>query len=236
MRGRYCLTPIARVRSEFSEKFGIPRQSGLVDALRAQIVFEPAFRRPEALRGLAGYSHIWLIWQFSEVVAAGADGEHWRPTVRPPRLGGNTRMWVFATRSPFRPNALGLSCVRLVSIEPDTPEGPVLTVAGADLLNGTPIYDIKPYLPSVDAHPEARAGFAGPAAGHALAVADPQNLLAALDEQTRQGLVGVLENDPRPGYQRDPGRVYGLTFAGWAVHFTVDGDVLTLTGLEFSPK
>ena len=236
MADSYTIYPIARIRTDFHDKFGIPRQSGLVPELTARIVFEPEYRDPNALAGLEGYSHLWLIWQFSTVAAEYAAGKKWRPTVRPPRLGGNTRMGVFATRSPFRPNALGLSCVRLVSIEPDTPEGPVLTVAGADLLNGTPIYDIKPYLPSVDAHPEARAGFAGPAAGHALAVADPQNLLAALDEQTRQGLVGVLENDPRPGYQRDPGRVYGLTFAGWAVHFTVDGDVLTVIGLEFSPK
>ena len=229
----YTLTPIARIRSEFKEKFGIPRQSGLVEALRARVVFEPAFRRPEALRGLEAYSHLWLIWQFSQVVAEGQDGANWRPTVRPPRLGGNRRMGVFATRSPYRPNALGLSCVRLLGVEPAGPEGPVLTVGGADLLDGTPIYDIKPYLPQVDAHPGAAAGFSGPAAAHALALRDPGRCLDALDPQTREALCGVLENDPRPGYQQDPGRVYGLSFAGWAIRFRVEGDTLTLLSVRW---
>ncbi|MGN0652062.1 MAG: tRNA (N6-threonylcarbamoyladenosine(37)-N6)-methyltransferase TrmO, partial [Gemmiger sp.] len=157
--GAYTLTPIAHIESEFPEKFGIPRQSGLVEELRARIVFEPDFRSAEAVRGVESYSHLWLIWQFSGVVAAGQDGKNWRPTVRPPRLGGNTRLGVFATRSPFRPNALGLSCVKLVGVEPHTPRGPVLTVAGADLMDGTPIYDIKPYLPYVDARPDAVGGF-----------------------------------------------------------------------------
>lgn len=220
----YTLTPIAHIRTQFADKFGIPRQSGLVNDLRATIVFEEAFRSADALRGLEEYSHLWLIWQFSTVVEAGADGKNWRPTVRPPRLGGNTRMGVFATRSPFRPNALGLSCVQLAAVHLHTPEGPVIEVAGADLLDGTPIYDIKPYLPYVDAHPEAKSGFAGKVEAHALTVHDPDGLLNALDAQDRAGLVGVLQNDPRPGYQHDPDRVYGLRFAGYEVKFTVNGD------------
>ena len=232
MQDSYTITPIARIRTPFADKFGIPRQSGLVEELRATIVFEEPFRNADALRGLEEYSHLWLIWQFSTVVAAGADGEHWRPTVRPPRLGGNTRMVVFATRSPFRPNALGLSCVKLLGVQPHTPDGPVIQVAGADLLDGTPIYDIKPYLPYVDAHPEARSGFAGRVEAHALTVHDPENRLAALDPETRAGLVGVLENDPRPGYQHDPGRVYGLRFAGYEVKFTVDGDDATVLSVH----
>ena len=220
----YTLTPIAHIRTQFADKFGIPRQSGLVNDLRATIVFEEAFRNADALRGLEEYSHLWLIWQFSTVVEAGADGKNWRPTVRPPRLGGNTRMGVFATRSPFRPNALGLSCVQLAAVHLHTPDGPVIEVAGADLLDGTPIYDIKPYLPYVDAHPEAKSGFAGKVEAHALTVHDPDGLLNALDAQDRAGLVGVLQNDPRPGYQHDPDRVYGLRFAGYEVKFTVNGD------------
>lgn len=232
MQDSYTITPIARIRTPFADKFGIPRQSGLVEELRATIVFEEPFRNADALRGLEEYSHLWLIWQFSTVVAAGADGEHWRPTVRPPRLGGNTRMGVFATRSPFRPNALGLSCVKLLGVQPHTPDGPVIQVAGADLLDGTPIYDIKPYLPYVDAHPEARSGFAGRVEAHALTVHDPENRLDALDPETRAGLVGVLENDPRPGYQHDPGRVYGLRFAGYEVKFTVDGGDATVLSVN----
>ena len=232
MQDSYTITLIARIRTPFADKFGIPRQSGLVEELRATIVFEEPFRNADALRGLEEYSHLWLIWQFSTVVAAGADGEHWRPTVRPPRLGGNTRMGVFATRSPFRPNALGLSCVKLLGVQPHTPDGPVIEVAGADLLDGTPIYDIKPYLPYVDAHPEARSGFAGRVEAHALTVHDPENRLDALDPETRAGLVGVLENDPRPGYQHDPGRVYGLRFAGYEVKFTVDGDDATVLSVN----
>ena len=232
MQDTYTLTPIARIRSPFADKFGIPRQSGLVDEVRARIVFEPAFRNPDALRGLEEYSHLWLIWQFSTVVEARADGPNWRPTVRPPRLGGNTRMGVFATRSPYRPNALGLSCVRLVNVDLHTPDGPVLTVAGADLLDGTPIYDIKPYLPHIDAHPHALAGFAGTAAAHALGVADPDGLLDALDPETRAAVRGLLQNDPRPGYQHDPQRVYGLRYAGYEVKFRVEGDRALVTALE----
>ena len=231
MEETYPLTPIAHIRTQFADKFGIPRQSGLVEELRATIVFTPDFRNADALRGLEEYSHLWLIWQFSTVVTAGADGKNWRPTVRPPRLGGNTRMGVFATRSPFRPNALGLSCVKLVGVHPHTAEGPVIEVAGADLLDGTPIYDIKPYLPYVDAHPDAKSGFAGKVEAHALTVQDPENLLDVLDDTTRAGLLGVLQNDPRPGYQHDPGRVYALTFAGLTVRFTVDGATLTVCGV-----
>ena len=224
----YTLTPIARIRSEFKEKFGIPRQSGLVEALRARVVFEPAFRRPEALRGLEAYSHLWLIWQFSQVVAEGQDGANWRPTVRPPRLGGNRRMGVFATRSPYRPNALGLSCVRLLGVEPAGPEGPVLTVGGADLLDGTPIYDIKPYVPYADAHPEASGGFADRIERRRLTVDFPPHLLERVPEDKREGLTGVLAQDPRPAYQADPERVYGMAFAGLEVRFTVEGERLTV--------
>ena len=178
---------IARVYTDFPEKFGIPRQSGLVDALEARVVFEPAYRSPEALRGLEGFSHIWLIWQFSQSVR-----EKWSPTVRPPRLGGNVRMGVFATRSPFRPNPIGLSCVRLEGIDYGGKDGPVLRVRGADMLNGTPVYDIKPYLPFVDSHPEATGGFAGPAREHALRVEFPETLLQAVPERAREALVALL--------------------------------------------
>ena len=180
----YTLAQIAHIETDFSEKFGIPRQSGLVEELRARIVFEPEFRSPDAVRGLDGYDYIWLVWQFSTVVQAGQDGTNWRPTVRPPRLGGNTRMGVFATRSPFRPNALGLSSVKLLKVEPNTPQGPVLTVGGADLLDGTPIFDIKPYLPYVDAHPDARGGFTDTTKFYTLQVqAEPEVL-----EQIRRGI------------------------------------------------
>ena len=227
MRGRYCLTPIARVRSEFSEKFGIPRQSGLVDALRAQIVFEPAFRRPEALRGLAGYSHIWLIWQFSQAVRDG-----WSPTVRPPRLGGNARMGVFATRSPFRPNPIGLSCVALEGIQRHPEYGPVLLVRGADLMDGTPIYDIKPYLPYADCHPEAAGGFASQPKEPTLQVEIAPELLAQVPEALREALLGVLAQDPRPQYQHRPDRVYGLEFGPLEVKFTVEGELLTVRQVQ----
>ena len=228
MSENLTLRPIGRIRTEFPEKFGIPRQSGLVEALRARVVFEPAFRRPEALRGLEAYSHLWLIWQFSQVVAEGQDGANWRPTVRPPRLGGNRRMGVFATRSPYRPNALGLSCVRLLGVEPAGPEGPVLTVGGADLLDGTPIYDIKPYVPYADAHPEASGGFADRIERRRLTVDFPPHLLERVPEDKREGLTGVLAQDPRPAYQADPERVYGMAFAGLEVRFTVEGERLTV--------
>lgn len=214
---------IARIHSDFDEKFGIPRQSGLVDSLRAKIVFEPEFRAAEAVRGLEGFSHVWLIWQFSQAVR-----ENWSPTVRPPRLGGNARMGVFATRSPFRPNAIGLSCVRLDHIEPQTPEGPVIWVRGADLLDGSPIFDIKPYLPYADAHPEALGGFALQEKEGALRIVFPEELLARVPEELRQGLCDVLRQDPRPGYQDEPGRRYGMAFAGFDVRFTVKNGVLTV--------
>ncbi len=221
------IRPIAHIKSDFTDKFGIPRQSGLVPELTARIVFEPEYRDPNALVGLEGYSHLWLIWQFSTVAAEYAAGKSWRPTVRPPRLGGNARRGVFATRSPYRPNALGLSCVELSGIE----NGDIL-VKGADLLDGTPIFDIKPYLPYVDAHPEARGGFTEQTAAYALEVQCPQPLLDKLPENKRAALLGVLKNDPRPAYQRDETRRYGVDFAGFDVRFHVKGQLLTVCELE----
>ncbi len=218
------LEVIARIHTDFSSKFGIPRQSGLVDALKGQIVFEPPYRDPSALRGIEGYSHLWLIWQFSESVM-----EHWSPTVKPPRLGGNRRMGVFATRSPFRPNPLGLSCVKLERVELSTREGPVLHVAGADLLDGTPIYDIKPYLPYVDCHPQATGGFTDSVTYVRLEVDFPEALLAEIPEDKRRALIEVLAQDPRPGYRHgENGRRYGVEFAGFDVRFTVSEDRLTV--------
>ncbi|MCD8341792.1 MAG: tRNA (N6-threonylcarbamoyladenosine(37)-N6)-methyltransferase TrmO [Clostridiales bacterium] len=214
---------IAHIHTDFATKFGVPRQSGLVPALQARIVFTPEYRVAEAVRGLEGFSHIWLIWQFSQAVREG-----WSPTVRPPRLGGNTRMGVFATRSPFRPNAIGLSCVRLERVEPDTPEGPVLYVSGADLMDGTPIFDIKPYLPYADCQPDAVGGFAAQPWERELTVAFPPELLEELPPEKREALVGVLAQDPRPSYQKDEARVYGFTFAGYEVRFTVADGVLTV--------
>ena len=216
---------IARIRSDFPEKFGIPRQSGLVPQLRAKIVFEPEFRNADALRGIEGFSHLWLIWQFSAAVR-----ETWSPTVRPPRLGGNERVGVFATRSPFRPNAVGLSCVKLEGVAHEEGSGDVLIVLGADLMDGTPIYDVKPYLPYADAHPEARGGFA-PSPKETVAVDCPPELLAALPEGQREALLGVLAQDPRPQYQHDPERVYGMSFGGWDVKFRVCGERLEVLSL-----
>ena len=216
---------IARIRSDFPEKFGIPRQSGLVPELRAKIVFEPEFRNADALRGIEGFSHLWLIWQFSAAVR-----ETWSPTVRPPRLGGNERVGVFATRSPFRPNAVGLSCVKLEGVAHEEGSGDVLIVSGADLMDGTPIYDVKPYRPYADAHPEARGGFA-PSPKETLAVDCPPELLAALPEGQREALLGVLAQDPRPQYQHDPERVYGMSFGGWDVKFRVRGERLEVLSL-----
>lgn len=218
---------IAHIRSEFPTKFGIPRQSGLVESLRAKIVFEPEYRVPEAFRGLEGYSHLWLIWQFSECV-----GREWSPTIRPPRLGGNKRMGVFASRSPFRPNPIGLSSVKLESIDLHTPDGPTLTVLGADLMDGTPIYDVKPYLAYVDSHPEAAGGFALQSKEGVLAVELPDRVGIALDDRKKQALIDVLAQDPRPAYQHDPDRTYHFEFANMRVSFTVDGDILTVTELE----
>ena len=214
---------IAKMRSDFPTKFGIPRQSGLVEELESTIVFEPEFRNPDALRGIEGYSHLWLIWQFSQAVR-----QDWSPTVRPPRLGGNTRMGVFATRSPFRPNHLGLSCVRLLGVEHTETEGTVIHVAGADLMDGTPIVDIKPYIPYSDSFPDARGGFTDTAEDFILEVVFPETLLNVLPENKRQAAIGVLSHDPRPSYQRKPDRVYGLGFAGFDIRFTVEEKVLTV--------
>ncbi len=214
---------IAKMHSDFPTKFGIPRQSGLVDELESTIVFEPEFRNADALRGIEGYSHLWIIWQFSQAVR-----QEWSPTVRPPRLGGNTRMGVFATRSPFRPNNLGLSCVKLVGVEHTDDNGTILHVAGADLMDGTPIFDIKPYIPYSDSFPDAIGGFTDTADDFILDVDFPQHLLALLPENKRQAAIGVLSHDPRPSYQRKPDRVYGLTFAGFNIRFTVDNKQLTV--------
>ena len=222
------LKVIARIRSDFPEKFGIPRQSGLVPQLRAKIIFEPEFRNADALRGIEGFSHLWLIWQFSAAVR-----DTWSPTVRPPRLGGNERVGVFATRSPFRPNAVGLSCVRLEGVAREEGLGEVLIVSGADLMDATPIYDIKPYLPYADAHPEALGGFA-PAPKETLAVDCPPELLAALPEEQRKALLGVLAQDPRPQYQHDPARVYAMSFGGWDVKFRVRGERVEVLSLAES--
>ena len=218
---------IARIRTELPEKFGVPRQSGLVPQLRGRVIFEPEYRNPDAVRGLEDFSHIWLIWQFSRAVREG-----WSPTVRPPRLGGNRRMGVFATRSPFRPNALGLSSVRLDRVELDPALGPVLHVSGADLMDGTPIFDIKPYLPSTDSHPQATGGFTDGLAPEPRTVECSPALLEHIPADSREGLLGVLAGDPRPRYQEDPQRVYGLSFAGRNVKFTVDGDRLTVIAVE----
>lgn len=220
------IEPVARMRSDFATKFGIPRQSGLVADLRSTIVFEPKYRNPDALRGIEGYDYLWLIWQFSEAVR-----EEWSPTVRPPRLGGNARMGVFATRSPFRPNSLGLSCVRLLEVEHTQEFGTVLHVGGADLMDGTPIFDVKPYVPYADSHPDAKGGFTDGAGEYLLQVDFPQTLLEKLPEEKRSAAVGVLSHDPRPSYQRKPGRIYGLNFAGWDIRFTVDGDILTVVDI-----
>ena len=217
------MRPVARIRSDFPEKFGIPRQSGIVESLEAKIVFEPEFRVTDAVRGLEDFSHIWLIWEFSEAVR-----DTWSPTVRPPRLGGNVRMGVFATRSPFRPNPIGLSCVKLLKVEQDEALGPVLTVSGADLMDGTPIYDIKPYIPYADCHPEAVGGFTTKVDMKPLTVDFPADLLTKVPEEKRDALIGVLEQDPRPRYQKDPGRIYGLSFAGLEVKFSVEAQILAV--------
>ena len=219
---------IARMHSDFATKFGIPRQSGLVEELKSTIVFEPEFRNPDALRGIEDFSHMWIIWQFSEAVRTG-----WSPTVRPPRLGGNTRMGVFATRSPFRPNNLGLSSVKLLGVEHTAEFGTVLHVGGADLMDGTPIFDIKPYIPYGDSHPEATGGVTDTAGEFILKVDFPAQLLEILPESKREAAIGVLSHDPRPSYQRKPDRVYGLTFAGYDIRFQVKEDVLTV--LEVNP-
>lgn len=214
---------IARIRTDFPTKFGIPRQSGLVESLKGRIVFEPEYRNPDALRGLEGFSHIWLIWQFSESVR-----DNWSATVRPPRLGGNTRTGVFASRSPFRPNPLGLSSVKLDGIEMDPDLGPVLHVSGADLMDGTPIYDIKPYLPFTDSLPEAVGGFADPFKDYVLDVEFPEKWVRLIPEERREALLGVLAQDPRPSYQNDPERIYGFEFLEFDIRFRVRGKILSV--------
>lgn len=214
---------IARVQNDFSSKFGIPRQSGLAPSALSRVVFEPEYRNADALRGMEDFSHLWLIWEFSE-----AKREEWSPTVRPPRLGGNTRMGVFATRSPFRPNPIGLSCVKLVEMQPHTEDGPVLIVSGADLMNGTPIFDIKPYLPYADSHPEAKGGFAAGEWERLLTVDCPPELLHRVPEAQRQAVLEVLSQDPRPSYQNDPDRVYGMAYGGMDIRFSVKENTLTV--------
>ncbi|MBR3764124.1 MAG: tRNA (N6-threonylcarbamoyladenosine(37)-N6)-methyltransferase TrmO [Clostridia bacterium] len=221
---------IARIRNDFPTKFGLPRQSGLVPELVSTIVFETEYRVAEALRGIESYSHLWLIWGFHQAVREG-ESQAWRPTVRPPRLGGNTRMGVFATRSPFRPNPLGLTVVKLLAVE-DSAEGKVLVVSGADMMDGTPIYDIKPYLPYVDSIPEAVGGFTEEKATYHLSVECPEELLAQLPEGQRETLLGVLAQDPRPAYQHDDSRVYGFAYGDMDVRFTVAGERLTVVGIE----
>ena len=218
---------IARMHSDFDQKFGIPRQSGLVEELESTIVFEPEFRNPDALRGLEGFSHLWIVWEFSK-----ARREGWSPTVRPPRLGGNQRLGVFATRSPFRPNPIGLSCVKLVGVEQTEEYGWVIRVAGADLLNGTPIYDIKPYLPYADCKPEAIGGFASAPKEATLTVHIPGEFVEKIPAEKLEAVRGVLAQDPRPSYQDNPERVYGMGFGGMEIKFKVDGDNLTVCGVE----
>lgn len=219
---------IARMKSDFPTKFGIPRQSGLVEDLRSTIIFEPEYRNPDALRGLEDFSHLWIIWQFSKAVR-----EDWSPTVRPPRLGGNTRMGVFATRSPFRPNSIGLSCVKLLGLEETEEFGTVIHVGGADLMDGTPIFDVKPYIPYSDAHPDALGGFTQTAGEFILDVDFPDELLQIIPITKRDALIGVLSHDPRPSYQKDPDRIYGLSFGGYDVRFRVQDAILTV--LEVNP-
>ncbi|MCR5530273.1 MAG: tRNA (N6-threonylcarbamoyladenosine(37)-N6)-methyltransferase TrmO [Lachnospiraceae bacterium] len=224
---------IARIENRFTGKFGIPRQSGLADTEEARIVFLPEYRNPDALRGIEGYSHLWILWGFSEAERK----EAWSPTVRPPRLGGNTRMGVFATRSPYRPNPIGLSSVRLVWVETDTPEGPVLVVSGADLMNGTPIYDIKPYLPYTDCHTDATSGFAGEYVDYRLAVDLPADvkaeaLVLGMDEGMLQDLQNVLSLDPRPAYQNDPDRRYGMSYGDYEISFFVSDNRIQVSNIR----
>ena len=218
---------VARIRSDFPEKFGIPRQSGILKELRSQIIFEKEFRNPDAIRGLEGFSHLWLLWIFSENVR-----DTWKPTVRPPRLGGNTRLGVFATRSSFRPNPLAMSCVKIEEILNDKECGPVIVVSGADLMDGTPIVDIKPYLPYADSVPEAKGGFAEAHRYDCLQVEIPPEILGRIPGDKREALIEILRQDPRPHYQNDPERIYGIAFAGLNFKFKVNGDTLTVIDVE----
>lgn len=221
---------IARVKSDFPTKFGIPHQSGRIESLKASIIFEPEYRNPDMLRGLDEYSYIWLIWEFSE-------NKTWSPMVRPPRLGGNVKKGVFATRSPFRPNPIGLSSVKLEEIEFHPKLGPVIHISGADLMDGTPIFDIKPYLPGVDVHTDAKGGFTTRIQDHRLKVHFPEELLEGIPVEKRSDLLKVLANDPRPGYQKDPERIYGMPFGDKDIHFKVENETLTVTGvMDFYEK
>ena len=219
------IEPIATIKNDFTSKFGIPRQSGITEEIESLIIFEPDYRTPDALRGIEEFTHLWLIWEFSENVH---DGE-WSPTVRPPKLGGNIRKGVFATRSPFRPNPLGLSCVKLLGLEKTENQGIALKVCGADLMNGTPIYDIKPYIPYSDCKPEASSGYALDAEAAALDVLVPDDVALVFPKDKLNGLIAVLSQDPRPGYQTNPDRVYGIEFAGYDVRFSVNSRTLTVT-------
>ncbi|MCD8036244.1 MAG: tRNA (N6-threonylcarbamoyladenosine(37)-N6)-methyltransferase TrmO [Clostridiales bacterium] len=222
---------IAKIHTEYKKKFGIPRQSGIVEASEAKIVFEPKYRNADALRGLEEYSHIWLLWEFSENIREG-----WSPTVRPPRLGGNRRKGVFATRSPFRPNPIGLSCVKLKEVIFKSSEGPVLIVSGADMLDGTPIYDIKPYLPFSDSQPDAVGGFSDSVKDYSLNVVCPKEIADTIPNEHYKAIMDVLAQDPRPSYQHDPNRVYGMKYADMEIRFTVDGDILTVTEAYYVNK
>lgn len=228
------IKPIAHIRTAFPEKFGVPRQSGLARNLKGTIIFEKEFRNPDALRGLEGFSHLWLIWEFS--ANRRPEGE-WQPTVRPPRLGGNAHMGVFATRSPFRPNPLGLSCVKISGIDLDSPDGPVILVTGADLMDGTPIYDIKPYIRYADSRPEAVCGYVDQLNESGLKVVLPSELSTRIaDRSVIPALIETLQLDPRPSYHDDPEREYGMLFAGYNVRFNVSGDILTVTDVQNSPS
>ncbi len=218
---------IARIHTDFPTKFGIPRQSGIIDSLQGRIVFEPEYRNAEAVRGLEEFSHIWILWEFSEAVR-----DEWSPTVRPPRLGGNVRKGVFATRSPFRPNPIGLSSVKLERVEIDPKLGPILLVSGADLMDGTPIYDIKPYIAYTDSHPDAVSGFASKPAEYLLEIDFPETLLQKVPENQRGSLIAVLQHDPRPQYHDDPKRVYGMAFGGMEVKFKVEEGLLTVVSIS----
>lgn len=218
---------IARIKSDFPSKFGIPRQSGIISSLKAKVIFEPEFRNPDLIKGLEDYSHLWLIWEFSK-----AKREHWSATVRPPRLGGNKRVGVFASRSPFRPNPIGLSSVKLDKVEILPTMGPVLYVSGADLMDGTPIYDIKPYLPYVDSHPEAKGGFSDLFSSYSLKVVCSDDCCNRVPEDIRESLFEILAQDPRPSYQEDPDRIYGLPYAGYNVRFRVKDETLHVLEIE----
>lgn len=227
MNHELILKPIAYIHNDYTDTFGIPRQSGLVNGLISKIIFEPDYRYPDAIRGLEDYSHLWLIWGFSK-----NKKNTWSPTVRPPRLGGNTRMGVFATRSPFRPNPIGLSSVKLHHIEFSESHGPILYIQGADLMDQTPIYDIKPYLTYADSHPEACEGFAGPVKNHHLDVHIPKHLLDELPKELQPSLVEMLAQDPRPSYQKDPDRIYGFKFSNYEIQFKVCESVLTVGNIS----